>query len=473
MSQQSAIQELYLKLYESAAESIIIVDSEGKIVSANKSSETLFGYSAEELLALRVEELVPRKAREKHTSLRKSYDENPHHRKMGAGMELTAVRKDGSEVPVEISLNQVNVEGKPLTIAFIVDITERVAAETAFRKEKELSDTYFNQALSIFLTLDIEKNVTRINKKGAEVLGLTESKILGRNWTDEFVPLNQRKDVNAVFDKLINTSLPGIEFFAHDISIHGGRKRTVEWYANLISVDGQAHSLLLSGVDITYRKEIESSKTRAMMKGQEEERKRVAKELHDGLGQSLSAMNMHLGVLDKDKAKFSDKSLKSIKNLKELLENTIIEVKSISYDLMPKILESYGLVKALNYLCEVMDDSGKINLKMQTFGIKERMDPEVEVTLYRITQELINNVIKHAAARNISIQLIKHDQSLVLMVEDDGIGFETMRSKSDVKGLGLKNISTRVNSLNGSFYIDSLQGKGTTITIELPLDING
>ena len=461
---------LYKKLYESAAESILIVDEKGKIISANQSSQSLFGYSAAEFSTLKVEDLVPSQFRKGHSKLRSTYYENPHHRSMGVGMALTALCKDGSEVPVEISLNHVSEGAHSYTIAFIVNISLRMEAESSFRREKELSDTYFNQALSIFLILDTSKNIIRINKKGSEILGWSEEKIIGKNWILDFIPLNFRSDVDAVFNKLLNNSIPSIEFYVHEVLTQSGSKRTAEWYANLIQVDGQPHSLLLSGVDITYRKEIESSKTRSMMQGQEKERKRVAKELHDGLGQSLSAMNMHLGVLERDKSKLTDKSLKSIVILKGLLENTIVEVKSISYDLMPKVLESYGLTKALNYLRDVVDDSGKLKINLQVYGLKGRLDDEIEVALYRISQELINNVIKHAAAKKISLQLIKHSQSIVLMVEDDGIGFETMRSKSDVNGLGLKNISTRVNSLNGSFYIDSLPGKGTTITIELPLE---
>jgi PAS domain S-box-containing protein len=460
---------LLRKMFESAAESILIVNKKGHILSVNQSCTELFGYSEKEMIGMNVDDLLPSSLKNQHKTYRKAYYKDPGHRKMGQGRDLFGLKKDKTRIPLEISLNHVQLKDEQYVIAFIVDISARKQAESVIKREKELSETYFNQALSIFVVLDIKMEVLKINRKGAETLGWRPEKLAGMNWIKTIIPEENQKDIAAVLNKLANSTLPSLEFFVHDVLTRSGKKRTVEWYTTLIQVDNTPHSILLSGVDITYRKEIESNKTRAMMLGQEAERKRVAKELHDGLGQSLSAMNMHLGVLEKEKRKLNSKSINSLETLKNLLENTIVEVKSISYDLMPKILESYGLTKALNYLCDIINEGGKLSIQLQSFGLKERLDSEIEVGLYRIAQELINNVIKHAAAKNINMQLIRHEKSLVFMIEDDGIGFETMRSKSDVKGLGLKNISTRVNSFNGSFYIDSLPGKGTTITIELPI----
>jgi signal transduction histidine kinase len=126
----------------------------------------------------------------------------------------------------------------------------------------------------------------------------------------------------------------------------------------------------------------------------------------------------------------------------------------------------FGLVSALKDLSESVESAGNIKVKFFNFGIDERLDHRTEISLYRITQELISNILKHAQAKEINIHLSRQDGELSLMVEDDGIGFDPSKESS---GIGIKNIIARVDQLNGNIFFDSSPGHSCTVTIEIPL----
>jgi signal transduction histidine kinase len=151
-----------------------------------------------------------------------------------------------------------------------------------------------------------------------------------------------------------------------------------------------------------------------------------------------------------------------------LLDEACVEVRKIAHDLASDLLTNEGLIAALYNLKDVLTNSRQLNMQVLSHGINERLNPVIEVTLYRIIQELTSNVIKHANAKNLTVQLARQDNSLNLVMEDDGIGFDSTKENYQT-GLGLKNLTERINKLKGSFHIDSREGKGTTIIIDIPV----
>jgi len=136
--------------------------------------------------------------------------------------------------------------------------------------------------------------------------------------------------------------------------------------------------------------------------------------------------------------------------------------------MMPEALLKFGLGEAIQDYCDGINDSGVVRMKYTQLGFQEPLDKSTEVILYRIIQELSNNAIRHAAAGNIFIQLIKHERGITLTVEDDGKGFDTTQL-SALKGAGLQNVQSRVDYLKGSCEIQSTPGNGTSVTIEIPV----
>jgi len=157
-------------------------------------------------------------------------------------------------------------------------------------------------------------------------------------------------------------------------------------------------------------------------------------------------------------------------NSKSLVDYAVQETKAISQNLMPAALENYGLEKTLITLSEKISLSSKVTINFHSFNLDKRFKKNIEIGLYRIAQELTNNALKHSNAQEINIQLIQHKTSILLMVEDDGVGFEAVEEGNIMTGSGLNNIITRVKSLHGTFSIDSSPGNGTIATVEIPLN---
>ena len=203
----------------------------------------------------------------------------------------------------------------------------------------------------------------------------------------------------------------------------------------------------------------------AMIRGQEEERARIANDLHDGLGSLLSTIQMHFNKIQEE--------LNSLQKLNahlkafEMLDDACVEVRKISHDMMPGALEKLGLMPALNDLVNNLKSTGKMNVVMQEFGDKQKLDKTQEMMLYRIVQELMNNVSKHAQANELIVQFTWHENMLNLIVEDDGKGFDQDKIEA---GLGLESIQRRVDYLRGKLYVESAVGKGSTFTMDIPIN---
>lgn len=201
----------------------------------------------------------------------------------------------------------------------------------------------------------------------------------------------------------------------------------------------------------------------------EEERNRIARELHDGIGQNMLFVKLKMQkYLDSKSNEIASEEAKIIENL---YDGTIKDLKRVIYDLKPKILDEVGLEPALNYLCKSVSLESGIDGTIDVIGLKERLNPKLEIYIYRIIQEAINNIIKHSQAKNFNIQLIESPSVIRIMVSDDGIGFniKSIENRSNGKiGYGLFNLKERVENLGGETKIDSTLNNGTILYIQLP-----
>ncbi len=209
----------------------------------------------------------------------------------------------------------------------------------------------------------------------------------------------------------------------------------------------------------------QDQRTRAVIEAEEKERARIARELHDSVGQQLSAVKINLSALEGD--------LQNQKTKYELLINlvdeAVREVRNISHNMMPNTLMRSGLVSAVREFVDKIAVSGLAKINLEIAGLENRLGATVETVLYRVLQECVSNIIKHAHAKTITIQFVKHDDAVSMMIEDDGSGFDT-KNINDYEGIGLKNIISRVQFFNGTVGFDSALGKGTTANIEIPVN---
>ncbi len=203
----------------------------------------------------------------------------------------------------------------------------------------------------------------------------------------------------------------------------------------------------------------------AMVTGQEEERKRIAKDLHDGLGSLLANVQMRFSSM-KDSIQTEKSS--AYRHTNDLLDEACHEVRKIAHDMMPGALVKFGLVPAIQDSCSSLEKNTRIHVDFQVYDMNDRLEEKVEITIYRIVQELLSNIRKHAQAQEIIVQLSVHEELLTLVVEDDGVGFDLANARAK-DGLGLRSLESRVKYINGMLSIDAAPSRGTTVTVEAPV----
>ncbi len=211
----------------------------------------------------------------------------------------------------------------------------------------------------------------------------------------------------------------------------------------------------------------EAKRSKAVLESEENERQRLARELHDGVGQLLSATKLNLSTLESEKCTPEEKL--RLQNSMHILDDSIREIRNISHNMMPDTLLKYGLTKAIDDFVLKIHQSQKIKIHFECNGFDENSLNDTEkLMLYRIVQESVNNVLKYAEATELNIQLSADNEEISLMIQDNGKGFDIDVGKQKA-GIGLKNMQLRTNYLKGKLEIESSAKSGTTIIIEIPL----
>jgi signal transduction histidine kinase len=207
--------------------------------------------------------------------------------------------------------------------------------------------------------------------------------------------------------------------------------------------------------------------TRAVIKAEEDERQRIARDLHDGVGQMMSAARMNLSAFESDIKLENTEQKISLEKIMGLVDESCREIRSVSHNMMPNALLKNSLASAVRDFIDKIDKRA-LKVHIYTEGLDERLDSNVETVLYRVIQECVNNVIKHAEASTLDISISRDKEGISATIEDNGRGFDT-QDRSRFDGIGLKNIITRIEYLKGTVDFDSAPGRGTLVAIHVPL----
>nr|WP_299385857.1 sensor histidine kinase [Allomuricauda sp.] len=210
-------------------------------------------------------------------------------------------------------------------------------------------------------------------------------------------------------------------------------------------------------------KEQELMSIDAMISGQEKERQKVANELHDDLGSLMATIKLHF-----DNAQVSKKD-PALQNAQNLLEEAYQKIRGMAHSKNSGVMSDQGLLPAVKNMATVISESNTLKVSVEEFGLGDRLENSLELTIFRIIQELVANIIKHAEATKASIQFTQHEDTLNIIVEDNGKGFDISKVEKTNNGMGLTNIEKRVEHLEGGFTVDSVLGKGTSILIDIPV----
>lgn len=202
----------------------------------------------------------------------------------------------------------------------------------------------------------------------------------------------------------------------------------------------------------------------AMLKGQEKERKKIAEELHDSLGSSLSTLKLYLNSLDTEKP--PDEFHRLHTRAEELLNETYAQVRKIAHDKGAGVLINKGLIPAVRATAHKISSTKKVNIEVIDVGLTERLENSVEISLFRSIQELLSNAVKYSQASDVIVQIVQYEDKLNIIVEDNGCGFEPQKIRY---GLGFTHIRDRLEKLKGEMTIDASPGNGSTVIINVPM----
>jgi PAS domain S-box-containing protein len=376
----------FRRLVEYAPNAIVMVGPQGDIVLLNSQAENLFGYKRDELIGRSVETLVPQRFRNEHPAYRTDFSTRPRARPMGAGRDLYAVRKDGSEFPVEIGLNPVETSEGILVISAIVDITERKRAEEALRRTHDELELRVQQR-TVELSSAIEKLQAEVNER--------------------------KQAVQAV--------------------------------------------RLLSG---------------RLLRSQDEERRRIARELHDSTGQKVAALAIDLAAVGEEAAALQPRARKALSECLSLSDQLSSEVRTLSYLLHPPMLDEIGLAPAIRWYADGVAQRGSLQMDLEIPRKLDRLPWETETALFRIVQESLTNILLHSGSKKAKIFITQDSREITLEVSDEGRGISPeILNHSDGSrklGVGIVGMRERMKQLGGRLEINSDSG-GTIVRAIAPL----
>ncbi len=339
-------------------------------------------------------------------------------------------------------------------------------------------------------SLSIAKNIAVTEEELSALLGLAKLKALTNHLDSSFVLMKQyiaTKD--SVYDARIKQQIMDVQSqyetdkLEQDLAlikteqenteIKLSQRKTEIWLLVFVFI-----SMIGAGIFLFYRHQsrqkaaanaerISEQETRmsAVFQAQEEERRRIAKELHDGVGQTISAIKMNYQSLAQ---KASENNLiPDFNKIGKMLDNAGKEIRSISHQMIPKELEQFGLVPAVEGMLNLNLEHSIVQYQFEHSGFEDRIGTHIELVLFRVLQELVSNVIKHSKASELNVQLVKVKSHVVLNVSDNGIGFDV--EKKEKNGIGLLNIASRIDGIKGHLHYESASGAGTSVTIRTPI----
>lgn len=323
--------------------------------------------------------------------------------------------------------------------------------------------TLFNSTTDIIFAFDFRGNIIETNQTASEILGYTKTELLTKNINQ--IVSSRYTDI-FLSDILENLNESGKYIIEAEYLSKDGGLIPVEINARFLNFAAEKYLICIAR-EITERKEMQKRILKTMIDTEERERKRFAKDLHDGLGPLLSTVKLYVNELEAES--ISEKEKKEyIQYTNELVDEAVGSIRTISNNITPNIISNYGLIRSLESFISKINKTQQVAIHFKTIDLEEKFDSTLELVMYRIVTELINNTIKHAGAKNIHIVLEMLNRKLILTYRDDGQGFDIDKVLQEKKGgMGLRNIISRVNSINGSYDFNREIKNGTEIRIKL------
>jgi PAS domain S-box-containing protein len=469
-------------IVEAAMDPIITIDERQRIVGFNAAAERVFRWPRDAVLGQPLDKLLPERFREIHRNHIDHFGTTgTTSRRMGTQMVLKALRADGGEFPIEASISQHSEEGQKLFTVILRDISERVDSETMLARGEARLRGILDSAMDAIITVDETQHVVLFNAAAEAMFGCPRDEAIGAPlaW---FIPQRFR---DAHVDHVRHFGETGIvsrRMGAQRI-VTGLRRNGEEFpidaaISQLAEHDTKFYTVILRDITERVRAEDALQRSKEELKelgaaahmAREHEKSRVARELHDELGQSLTALQMDVAWC-KEKIPPGEQALvRKLDRMQAMLDATVAATRRIAADLRPLMLDDLGLLPAVEWLVEDFSQRSGVSCDLEV------SDPDLDLTLpdeqatavFRGIQESLTNVTKHARASRVEVAIGQRNDILTVRVSDNGMGFSADAARKP-ESYGLLGLRERAALLGGEATISSAPGAGTRVEIRLPV----
>lgn len=477
LADRKRAEESLRAIFEAAENvSLITMDlagTEAHILEFSPGAERIFGYSREEVIGKPVAMLhLP-----EDVARFPEVIDAMRQRKEGFTGESTLVRKSGERFPALFTTYPIfDAKGNmTATLGVSIDITKRKQAEDALRESESQKRALLDSSIDRIRYVDQDMRIIWANKTTGLEIDMSPEDLVGqvcyklfhdRDTPCEGCPTVRTRETGQIERAIMHhPKTKGIE----------GETYWDSYSVPLKNNAGEIVSFIHITRDITEQKRAEEhirALSRQLIKAQESERQRLSRDLHDNLAQELSSLKIGLDTLLDDYSETPAEMRQRVSQLSTMLQETIMGVRNLAYDFRPAGLDQLGLVTSVHQYCEEFSAKNGVNVDFFAGGIDEtRVGFDTKITLYRLIQEALNNVKKHADASQVTIRLVASFPNIILRIEDNGKGFDVenrLASAADERRMGLRTMQERVALLQGKMRVESRPMQGTKIFIEVP-----
>ena len=452
---------------------IRIVTAEGELLYANQAMLDIYGYSS-------VEELKSVPTKQRYTP--KSYAEHQMRkakRKQGkpvpSNYEVSIVRKDGEVRHLAVFRKEVIWGGKTQFQALFQDITEQKRVEVALRQSEEFNSSLLTNSPNPILVLNADASIMYVNPALEKLTGFPSAELIGSKPPYPWWIKETHKELSRRLAQAMRRDTRKYEAMYRK---KNGERFWVEKIFKTVKVNGEFKYYLANWVDLTEQKRLKANMEfylAEVTRAQEEERKRISREIHDDSIQSLATLALDIDAMVREKERLPEDVIRRLKGLRAETNGILDGLRRFSHELRPGVIDHVGLVPALEILTEELNKENRVKSSLEIRGSERRLMPETELALFRIAQEALRNVRRHSRATKATIRLKFTRSRVKLTVSDNGGGFEPPDTLSDFAAegkLGLIGMQERARLLNGKLLVKSRAGRGTTVVVDVA-DIQG
>ena len=445
-------EERLLTILETAVEGIIMIDERGLIEAFNPAAEKIFGRPAAEVIGQNVKLLMPEPYRREHDGYLENYRESGQAKIIGIGREVTGQRKDGTTFPMELSVSELHLASRRMFTGFVRDITERKEAEKVLLHYAALVE--FSDDAIIGKTL--EGRVTSWNRGAEIIFGYTRDEMVGQ-LISRLIPEDRQAEEPGILEKIRRG-----ESVDHYETIRRRKDGKLIDISVTVSPIRDAAGKIIGASkvarDITERKRLEKE----IIEISSREQQRIGQDLHDGLGQELTGIELLCQVLEQKLATKAKAESKLAGKIAEHVRDAISHTRKLARGLSPVELEINGFTSALQELAAHAQNLFQVECRLECPEPVLIRNNVFATHLYRIVQESVNNAIKHGRAEHIKISLQPAGDKIRLKVTDDGIG--CLNTLPTGPGMGLHTMKYRAGVVGATLEVRSNANAGTTVT---------